>query len=85
MRHLLRLFLGCVVALALLTTVPVILSPSGHSSPYMSALSDLAAPSAFAAPCPKQHCAVTGACLPNHVANKTECSFNGGTCTTVPC
>ncbi len=69
-----RFALRFVVLFAVVVALAALLNTgSPTQSPYVSALSGLATPSAFAAPCPNVACDVDAFCtLVNH---KTKCQF----------
>jgi uncharacterized membrane protein len=83
-----RLVARCLIIVAVVTATAVAIAPASPAgSPYLSALSDLAASPAFAAK--PQHC--HGTCefaSPGYVCTDgsgTKCSFTSGHCVTVIC
>ncbi len=84
MSYPLRLALRFLTVVAVIMLISVAFSPgSGRSSPYVSALSDLSAGPAWAAPsCPHTECAGPDACVHG---GHTKCTFIFGNCATRAC
>jgi hypothetical protein len=83
MRKTLKVILGCLAILSLMTMVPLLIdSPSDEQGPYLSALSEAGIGQIEAGGCPNLGCPADPFCNP-HVG--TDCAIVGGNCFRVPC
>jgi len=84
MRRSIRYALRIVVLVAVIASLPVLLTPPAPTqAPYLSALSDLAAAPAYAAGCPDKLCSHGIECV-SGIGYKCI-RFNGKGCTATPC